>query len=240
MKKPEENICFVMMPFSDEFDGYYEDIYKPAIEESNLYPIRADSLFRPSPIIRDIWEYINRSKILIADITGLNPNVMYELGLAHAIAKPVIIISDSIEKVPFDLKTLRILIYDNKKPKWSDILKEKITQSVKEILAEPEASILTTFLTIKPVDLSSDAVSTELIEIKQILLNRLDSPTSEKRTKLTEKEYLNARVEAKRLYYDEGWDIKDIKDHLMNEYGLSLVMADDLFHKAIIVNPNML
>lgn len=208
--------------------------YKPAIEESNLHPIRADSLFRPSPIIRDIWEYINRSKILIADITGLNPNVMYELGLAHAIAKPVIIISDSIEKVPFDLKTLRILIYDNKKPKWSDILKEKITKSVKEILAEPEASILTTFLTIKPVDLSSDAVSTELIEIKQILLNRLDSPISEKRTKLTEKEYLNARVEAKRLYYDEGWDIKDIKDHLMNEYGLSLVMADDLFHKAII------
>jgi hypothetical protein len=64
---------------------YNEELYKPAIESLDFRPKRADDLFRPSPIIKDIWEYINKSKILLADITGLNANVIYELGLAHAI-----------------------------------------------------------------------------------------------------------------------------------------------------------
>ena len=60
-----------MIPSSDPFDEYYKEIYKKTIEENGFKPIRADSWFKPSPIIRDIWEHINHSKILIADITGL-------------------------------------------------------------------------------------------------------------------------------------------------------------------------
>jgi len=234
MDNPNENICFVMMPFSTTSDEYYEHIYKPAIESLKFKSIRADNLFRPSPIIKDIWEYINKSKILLADITGLNPNVMYELGLAHAISKPVIIISDDVEKVPFDLRFLRILIYDVKKPNWSEVLLEKIKKSLSEILESPTDSILSAFLTIKPHVEETDSISAELIEIKQLLLSQVDGvDTKNIKKKISAETLIEASNESRKLYYDDGWDIYDIKNHLIDKYGLSTYTADDVFHRSI-------
>jgi hypothetical protein len=234
MKNPIEDICFVMMPFGEPFDEYYIEIYKSAIEESGFKPKRADSLFRPTPIIRDIWEYINYSKILIADITGLNPNVMYELGLAHAITKPVIIVSDSIENVPFDLRYLRILIYNSKKPNWAKDLKTKIKNSISEIIESPTDSILSAFLDIKPKIKKTDEISAELIEIKQLIRNQLSESDNENpRKKLTSEMYAEASREAKHLYYDKGWEINNIKEHLAKKFGMSIYTADNLFHSSI-------
>ncbi|WP_339880643.1 hypothetical protein [uncultured Algoriphagus sp.] len=234
MKNPIENICFVMMPFGDPFDEYYTEIYKSVIEECGFKPKRADSLFRPTPIIRDIWEYINYSKILIADITDLNPNVMYELGLAHAITKPVIIISDSIENVPFDLRYLRILIYDSKKPNWAKDLKAKIKNSISEIIESPTDSILSAFLDIKPQIKKTDEISAELIEIKQLIRSQLSESNNEKpRKKFTAEMYAEASKEAKDLYYEAGWEINDIKEHLAEKFGMSRYTADNLFHSSI-------
>ncbi|HEX3745946.1 MAG TPA: hypothetical protein VHW09_18520 [Bryobacteraceae bacterium] len=87
--KPKD-ICFVIMPFGGWLDDYYKAIYRPAIEAANLEPHRADDLFRPSTIVNDIWAYTRKAKLLLADLTGKNPNVFYELGLAHALAKPVV------------------------------------------------------------------------------------------------------------------------------------------------------
>ena len=80
------------------------------------------------------------------DLTGRNPNVLYELGLAHAIAKPAVIITSSLDDVPFDLRGLRIITYDKMEPTWGDILKNKITQSIAEVLAAPLESIPSIFL----------------------------------------------------------------------------------------------
>lgn len=235
MKNPNENICFVMMPFGNPYDDYYQEIYKPAIEEVGFGAKRADSLFRPSPIIKDIWEYINKSKVLIADITDLNGNVMYELGLAHAIAKPVIIISDSINNVPFDLRFLRILIYDNKKPRWAEELKEKIKKSIEEIIESPSDSILPAFLNIKPDTKETDQVSAELIELKQLILSQINlyNKTDKPRRKLTTEIYIDAKKNADRLYYDEGWEINDIKEYLAETYNINKMTADDIFHNAL-------
>lgn len=234
MKNPIENICFVMMPFGDPFDDYYVDIYQPAIEENGFKSKRADSLFRPSPIIKDIWEYINNSKILIADITDLNPNVMYELGLAHAIAKPVILISDSTKNVPFDLRLLRILIYNTKKPSWSIDLKTKISNSIKEIIESPTDSILQAFLSIKPKLHESEQITSELIEIKQLIMNQLTNEDKGiLKGKLTKEIFINAKKDSYRLYYEDGWEIGEIKKHLMKKYNLSQYTADDIFHKSI-------
>lgn len=222
------------MPFGEPFDEYYIEIYKCAIEESGFKPKRADSLFRPTPIIRDIWEYINYSKILIADITGLNPNVMYELGLAHAITKPVIIISDSIESVPFDLRYLRILIYDSKKTNWANDLKTKIKNSISEIILSPTDSILSAFLDIKPKIKKTDEISAELIEIKQLIRSQLtDSDDENPKQKLTPEIYAEAKNEIKHLYYEDGWEINAIKEHLAKKFGMSRYTADNLFHSSI-------
>ena len=72
---------------------------------------RADDIESQQNILKDIIERISGSDLIIADLTGGNPNVFYELGLAHAMRKPVILATQSIEEVPFDLKSYRLLEY---------------------------------------------------------------------------------------------------------------------------------
>lgn len=110
-KRVEKPSCFVLAPFGLPFDRYYSNIFVPAVQDAGLLPIRADSLFRPSPIMDDIWRFVRGATVLIADLTTKNPNVFYELGLAHAIAKPVILVANTIDDVPFDLRGLRVLTY---------------------------------------------------------------------------------------------------------------------------------
>jgi hypothetical protein len=79
-----------MMPFDVWFDRYYQQIYIPAIKEAGLEPIRADELFTTGSVVEQIWEQIEKAKVLLADLSGKNANVFYELGLAHAARKPVV------------------------------------------------------------------------------------------------------------------------------------------------------
>src|SRR5687767_13683863 len=78
--RPEKDICFVIMPFGGWLDDYYTDIYCPAIKAAGLAPHRADDLFRPSTIVNDIWAYTKKARLVLADLSGKNPNVFYELG----------------------------------------------------------------------------------------------------------------------------------------------------------------
>jgi hypothetical protein len=159
-KKEEHNdICFVMMPFGKWFDNYYTDIYKPAIINSGLIPKRADDLYRPSSIVQDIWAYTKQSKIVLADLTDKNPNVFYELGLAHALAKPAILITSDISDVPFDLRALRVLDYDKNNPNWGIILKEKIENAIRETLESPITSVLPAFLDLHEIEKTKISIS---------------------------------------------------------------------------------
>lgn len=164
-----KNVCFVLMPFGGWSDDYYSSIYKPAILESGLQPYRADDLFRPSAIIKDIWSFIKISKVLLADLTGKNPNVFYELGLAHALAKPVILIANSMDEVPFDLRALRVLLFDKNAHNWGDLLGIKIKSSLNEIAASPNNSILPAFLDVRALEprLTISPEQKGLLEIKQ-------------------------------------------------------------------------
>jgi hypothetical protein len=133
--------CFVMMPFGEWFDKYYKEIYIPAIKEAGFEPVRADELFSTGSVVEQIWEQIQKSKVLLADLTGKNPNVFYELGLAHAAKKPVIFTSGYIDDVPFDLRHLRVIIYEVREPGWNNKLKVDITAYLKNAKAEPGKSI---------------------------------------------------------------------------------------------------
>jgi hypothetical protein len=166
-----KEICFVIMPFGGWLDDYYETIYCPAIEATGLEPHRADDLFRPSTIVTDIWGYTQRAKLLIADLTGKNPNVFYELGLAHALAKPAILLAESMEEIPFDLRALRVIVYDKNHPKWGELLQRKIQTAIKEILKAPQEAVLPAFLNVKETDriISVTPHEKELLEIKQEL-----------------------------------------------------------------------
>ncbi|MFM0005747.1 hypothetical protein PQR57_32695 [Paraburkholderia dipogonis] len=136
---------FVISPFGEPFDTYFTHIVKPALEDCGLYAIRGDSLYRPTTIVDDIWQGIREAKLLIAELTDRNPNVFYELGLAHAISKPVILISKSIEDVPFDLRSIRVLVYDKDHPDWGNKLRVSLTKAIKEVIQSPTSAIPTTF-----------------------------------------------------------------------------------------------
>jgi hypothetical protein len=133
--------CFVMMPFGVWMDSYYREIYVPAIKEAGLEPIRADELFSTGSVIEQIWEQISRAKVLLADLTGKNANVFYELGLAHAAQKPVVFTTGELEDVPFDLRHLRVAVYDVRDPSWGDKLRSTLSVYLKAAKAEPSKSV---------------------------------------------------------------------------------------------------
>ena len=106
-------MCFVIMPFAKEFKNQWELAFIPAIEQANLVPWRGDdNSLGTNIIMNDVTKCIYNADIIIADLTGRNPNVMYELGLAHAAKKLVVILSQFDDDVPFDLQHIRYLRYD--------------------------------------------------------------------------------------------------------------------------------
>ncbi|MCX6599960.1 MAG: hypothetical protein NT025_00130, partial [bacterium] len=137
--------CFVMMPFGGWFDTYYQDVYVPAIKEAGFEPVRADELFSSGGVVEQIWEQIRKAKLLIADLTGKNANVFYELGLAHAARKPVVFITKDVTDVPFDLKHLRVIVFDINAPGWDDKLRSRIVDYLKNAAKDPTKSIPSPF-----------------------------------------------------------------------------------------------
>jgi nucleoside 2-deoxyribosyltransferase len=131
-----ENICFVVMPFDSLFQIQYERVIKPAIEELGLKCIRGDEIYSKPQIMADIWKSIRKSRLVIAEMTDRNANVFYEMGLAHAIGKPIILLTRNEEDVPFDLKALRYRYYNTNDPFWGENLRDAIRTMVKGILEQ--------------------------------------------------------------------------------------------------------
>jgi hypothetical protein len=130
------NRCFVVMPFESLFDTEYERVIKPAVEEVGLECLRADEIFGKPRLVDDIWRSIRSARVIVAELTGRNPNVLYEVGLAHAVRKPVIIITRTKDDVPFDLGALRYLFYDTNDPQWGTNLKKGLVALLKAVLEE--------------------------------------------------------------------------------------------------------
>lgn len=107
------NSVFVIMPFKETFNDIYKLAISQATKELNLTCIRADDFLESSEIFKTVIENIHNSDIIIADITGNNPNVFYELGYAHAIGKKVIIITQDRKDTPFDIFGIRNIEYAN-------------------------------------------------------------------------------------------------------------------------------
>ncbi len=135
--------CFVIQPFSAPYGGYYELLFKPAIEKAGLKPVRADDeIFGSGKIMDQVWRGIRDSKVLLAELTTRNANVYYELGLAHALGKPVVLIAAEGENVPFDLQHIRVVYYDTVDPFWGQKLVDKIAENVSSALSNPEEAVL--------------------------------------------------------------------------------------------------
>jgi nucleoside 2-deoxyribosyltransferase len=98
------------MPFDEEFQGVLKALFKPALTKAG-YEVLTGNLENQQNIIRDIIVSIAESDLIVADLTVENANVFYELGLAHALRKKVIQVTQDIGSLPFDLKSYRTLRY---------------------------------------------------------------------------------------------------------------------------------
>jgi hypothetical protein len=108
----DRNLCFVLMPFSEPFsDEAYLGIKEVVADYAGLECLRADELATPSKITDDVWTHIQRARFCVADLTTSNPNVFYEVGLCHALNKPVILLLQKGDKKPFDIRHIRYLEY---------------------------------------------------------------------------------------------------------------------------------
>jgi len=101
-----------MMPFDAAFEPVYESIQQAATAV-NLRCCRVDDIWEAPTIIQDIVSLIDRSRIVICDCTGRNPNVFYEAGIAHTLGRDVVLLTQHGADIPFDIHHLRYIPYLN-------------------------------------------------------------------------------------------------------------------------------
>ena len=119
---------FIAMPFSAPWSSTIDDWIRLVIRDLGWIPLRADELFETRDVLSGIWKGICESEIVIADLTGRNPNVLYEVGIAHCLGKPVVFMCQKSEDIPFDLSTRRVVLYNVTELKSA-------TQSLRKALA---------------------------------------------------------------------------------------------------------
>lgn len=132
----EQLDLFVLMPFRPDMGPVYEDHIKKVAASLNLKVRRADDFFTVHFVMQDIWTAICRSRIIIADCTDKNPNVFYEIGIAHTVGKPVVLITQNSEDIPFDLRSIRYISYEYTPPgmsKFEDDLANTIHTALREL-----------------------------------------------------------------------------------------------------------
>jgi len=106
----EPALVSVMMPFDAGFTPVYESIQE-AVAAAGLRARRADDIWENPAIIQDVVSLIDRSRVIVCDCTGRNPNVFYEAGIAHTLGREVILITQADQDIPFDLRHLRYIRY---------------------------------------------------------------------------------------------------------------------------------
>lgn len=140
-------LCFILMPFGRKpsssgltinFDAVYEDLIKPAIEQADLDPLRADEEMSGGIIHKPMFERLILCPYAVCDLTTANANVFYELGIRHAVRphSTIVLFAKDMEQLPFDVAPLRGLPYkigSDGKPELTDDsiaqLKKRLTEA---------------------------------------------------------------------------------------------------------------
>ena len=142
----EKNKCFVIMPFKLEFDYIYGEI-KDGLDRAGFSCNRVDEITGSVPIIAKILNEILSSRCIIADLSGCNPNVFYELGVSHSFkdANNIIILKHKDSKVPFDIMHLTYIEYSEENPK---LLVSRILKNIEDVkfISEFQEIYVYTFL----------------------------------------------------------------------------------------------
>lgn len=201
--------CFIITPIGEpnsktrrHIDGVIKASIEPALEIKKYSVISSHELYDPTSITSQIYQYLNESKLVIANLTELNPNVMYELAVRFCIGKPVIIIAEEGTKLPFDVKDQRTIFYINDSQGTID-LKNNIVKAVEAIDfdGKPSSPI---FDTLNEIALFKQLENSEKSEIGvsdkvfTLILDKLDRIDTKVRNI-----NINERIKEKEIYEKE-------------------------------------
>jgi nucleoside 2-deoxyribosyltransferase len=193
MSKPKP-FAFVLMPFGTDFDDIYRLGIQATAKEKKVIAERVDEQIYTESILERIYRQIDSADFIIADMTGKNPNVFYEVGYAHAKEKVCILITQKSEDIPFDLKHHRHLVYDGS----ITTLKKMLGDDIEWVKAELERRKTVTFeVTAKPQNellRSNDYSRTGTFDLVIDIHNRTEKRSPE--------------IDAIYLYTSERWQIK--------------------------------
>jgi len=124
----KSNLVFVLTPFHPDFENVYQ-VIKKACSDIKMTAIRSDEDYVKTDILKHIIKSIVEARVIVANLDGRNANVFYELGIAHALNKPTILLSNANDNVPFDVQGKYLILYN------SDIsLAQKLKESLLKIL----------------------------------------------------------------------------------------------------------
>ena len=120
MADTNEKICFVIAPIGESgsdirkrSDQILEHIIRPAVESCGYKAVRADEILKPGMITNQIIRHVVEDPLVIADLTGQNANVFYELAIRHFVRKPLVQIIDKVEDIPFDVGSMRTIVINH-------------------------------------------------------------------------------------------------------------------------------
>jgi hypothetical protein len=155
--------CFIISPIGDDgteirkrADQVLKHVITPAVSSAGYDPVRADKISEPGMITGQVIQHIVDSPLVIADLTGMNPNVFYELAVRHAIRKPLVQIIQKGEKIPFDVAGMRTIGVDHRDLDSVEEAKVEIQKQIKAVEGK------------KPEQIESPiSVSIELQSLKQ-------------------------------------------------------------------------
>lgn len=125
---------FVIMPFAPEWNDHYELGVKPACEAAGATCARVDEQIFLERILDRIYAQIEAADLIVAEMTSQNPNVFYETGYAHGIEKPIILLTRTVDSIPFDLRQHPHVVYGNSIHQ----LRSELERRVRWFLEHPE------------------------------------------------------------------------------------------------------
>ena len=135
--------CFIICPIGHDdsdtrkrSDTVFKHIITPACECNDLKPVRIDLVSHYNDIVTDIKKYLKESPVAIADLTGWNPNVFFEIGYRVALDKPIISIKNKGEKIPFDIITKNTLEYDINDINIFNNCRDRLSMIIKACLSD--------------------------------------------------------------------------------------------------------
>ena len=157
---------FVLMPFASEFDDIYRYGIKEACEKAGTYAERVDEQIFQGSILERIYNQIAKANIIIADMTGRNPNVFYETGYAHALGKPTILLTQNSDDIPFDLKHHYHIVYGGRIGNLAGQLEPRVRYFAENLSHQGQLEKSGLVITVNGVEIVDRENSVELHEVR--------------------------------------------------------------------------